>query len=33
MKTVKVVTAVICDLLQEKKSIFAIARAYRNFKG
>ena len=33
MKTVKVVAAVICDSLQEKKSIFATARGYGAFKG
>ena len=33
MKTVKVVAAVICDSLQEKKSIFATARGYGAFRG
>ena len=33
MKKVKVVAAVICDSLQEKKSIFATARGYGEFKG
>ncbi len=33
MKTVKVAAAVICDSLQEKKSIFATARGYGEFKG
>lgn len=33
MKTVKVVAAVICDSLQEKKQIFATARGYGEFKG
>lgn len=33
MKIVKVVAAVICDSLQEKKSIFAAARGYGEFKG
>ena len=33
MKTVKVVAAVICDSIQEKKSIFATARGYGAFKG
>lgn len=33
MKTVKVVAAVICDSLQEKKSIFVTARGYGEFKG
>lgn len=33
MKTVNVVAAVICDSLQEKKSIFATARGYGEFKG
>lgn len=33
MKTVKVVAAVICDSLQEKKRIFATARGYGEFKG
>ncbi len=33
MKTVKVVAAVICDSLQEKKMIFATARGYGEFKG
>lgn len=33
MKTVKVAAAVICDSLSEKKSIFATARGYGDFKG
>ena len=33
MKTLKVVAAVICDSLQEKKKIFATARDYGEFKG
>ena len=33
MKTVKVVAAVICDSILEKKSIFATARGYGEFKG
>ena len=33
MKMVKVVAAVICDSLLEKKSIFATARGYGEFKG
>ena len=33
MKTIKVVAAVICDSLQEKKSIFATAKGYGEFKG
>ena len=33
MKTVKVVAAVICDSFFEKKSIFATARGYGEFKG
>ena len=33
MRTVKVVAAVISDSLQEKKSIFATARGYGEFKG
>jgi mutator mutT protein len=33
MKTVKVVAAVICDSLKEKKQIFATARGYGEFKG
>lgn len=33
MKTVKVVAAVICDSLQDKKTIFATARGYGAFKG
>lgn len=33
MKTAKVVAAVICDSLQEKKQIFATARGYGEFKG
>lgn len=33
MKIVKVVAAVICDSLNEKKQIFATARGYGEFKG
>ena len=33
MKIVKVVAAVICDSLDEKKQIFATARGYGEFKG
>ena len=33
MKTLKVVAAVICDSLQEKKKIFATVRGYGEFKG
>lgn len=33
MKTVKVVAAVICDSMQEKKKLFATARGYGEFKG
>lgn len=33
MKIVKVVAAVICDSLDEKKHIFATARGYGEFKG
>lgn len=33
MKTVKVVAAVICDSMDEKKQIFATARGYGEFKG
>ncbi|MCR4889095.1 MAG: 8-oxo-dGTP diphosphatase MutT [Ruminococcus sp.] len=33
MKSIKVVAAVICDSLQEKKRIFATARGYGEFKG
>lgn len=33
MKTVKVVAAVMCDSLHEKKKIFATARGYGEFKG
>ena len=33
MKTIKVVAAVICDNLLEKKKIFATARGYGEFKG
>ena len=33
MKNVNVVAAVICDSLQEKKSIFATSRGYGEFKG
>ena len=33
MKTVKVVAAVICDSICEKRKIFATARGYGDFKG
>lgn len=33
MKTVRVVAAVICDSIKEKKEIFATARGYGEFKG
>lgn len=33
MKTIKVVAAVICDSIDEKKQIFATARGYGDFKG
>ena len=33
MKTVRVVAAVICDSIREKKKIFATARGYGDFKG
>lgn len=33
MKTIKVVAAVICDSMDEKKQIFATARGYGEFKG
>lgn len=33
MKTIKVVAAVICDSLQDKKRIFATAKGYGQFKG
>ena len=33
MKTVKVVAAVICDSMDEKKQVFATARGYGEFKG
>ena len=33
MKKVKVVAAVICDSILEKKSVFATARGYGEFKG
>jgi 8-oxo-dGTP diphosphatase len=33
MKTIKVVAAVICDSLQDKRRIFATARGYGEFKG
>lgn len=33
MKTVKVVAAVICDALSDKKRIFATAKGYGEFKG
>ena len=33
MKTIKVVAAVICDSIEDKKKIFATARGYGEFKG
>ena len=33
MKTIKVVAAVICDSIEEKKRVFATARGYGEFKG
>ena len=33
MKTIRVVAALICDSMQEKKRIFATARGYGEFKG
>ena len=33
MKTIKVVAAVICDSIEDKKKIFAAARGYGDFKG
>lgn len=33
MKTVRVVAAVICDSIENKKKIFATARGYGDFKG
>ena len=33
MKTIKVVAAIICDSIYEKKKIFATARGYGAFKG
>ena len=33
MKTIKVVAAVICDSIKDKKQIFATARGYGEFKG
>lgn len=33
MKTIKVVAAVICNSINEKKQIFATARGYGDFKG
>ena len=33
MKTVRVVAAVICDSVRDKKQIFATARGYGEFKG
>ncbi|MDD5792439.1 MAG: 8-oxo-dGTP diphosphatase MutT [Erysipelotrichaceae bacterium] len=33
MKTIKVVAAVICDSINEKKQIFATARGYGDFMG
>lgn len=33
MKTIKVVAAVICDSIDNKKQIFATARGYGDFKG
>ncbi len=33
MKTIKVVAAVICDSLQEKRAIFATAKGYGKYQG
>lgn len=33
MKTIKVVAAIICDSIENKKQIFATARGYGEFKG
>lgn len=33
MKTIRVVAAVICDSIKEKRQIFATARGYGEFKG
>lgn len=33
MKTIKVVSAIICDNMKEKNKIFATARGYGEFKG
>ena len=33
MKTIRVVAAVICDSIKERKKIFATARGYGEFKG
>ena len=33
MKTIKVVAAVICDSIKDKKQIFATAKGYGEFKG
>ena len=33
MKTIKVVAAVICDSIKDKKQILATARGYGEFKG
>ncbi len=33
MKTIKVVAAVICDSIQDKKKVFATARGYGDYKG
>lgn len=33
MKTIRVVAAVICDSVKEKRKIFATARGYGEFKG
>ena len=33
MKTVKVIAAVICDSILEKKFVFATVRGYGEFKG
>lgn len=33
MKTIKVVAAVICDSITQKKKVFATARGYGEFKG
>ena len=33
MKTIRVVAAVICDSMQEKRKIYATARGYGDYKG